>query len=62
MKKIFSHKGLDYLCTKGDGKIEISRMGGDFGVALGYGRNADGTFPSAAGEIVKCCGLKFESA
>lgn len=43
-----SIKGLDYLFTKGDGKIEISRMGGDFGVALGYGRNADGTFPSAA--------------
>ena len=43
-----SIKGLDYLFTKGDGKIEISRMGGDFGVALGYGRYADGTFPSAA--------------
>ena len=43
-----SIKGLDYLFTKGDGKIEISRMGEDFGVALGYGRNADGTFPSAA--------------
>ena len=41
-------KGLDYLFTIGDGKLEISRMGSDTGNALGFGKNDDGSWPTAA--------------